>query len=143
MLGSLHDKLQLTGRALGHIFNFRSGCMDTMHLLPSIAIQPNLELKTQPIQLLGSLPLVIPLPILSLWILLVKAFNSYLVVEFSRGLKRAPKTTLERTMAAVTQDPFYKTYLFIICRFLKLARVFVLCKYLQPSLMLWVRPKLT
>jgi hypothetical protein len=30
--------------------------MHTMHLLPGIAIQPNLELKTQPKQLLGSLP---------------------------------------------------------------------------------------
>jgi hypothetical protein len=35
--------------------------MHTMHLLLSVAIQPNLELKTQPKQLLGSLPLVIAL----------------------------------------------------------------------------------
>jgi hypothetical protein len=33
-----------------------------MHLLPGVAIQPNLELKTRPKQLLGSLPLVIMLP---------------------------------------------------------------------------------
>jgi hypothetical protein len=33
-----------------------------MHLLPGVAIQPDLELKTQPKQLLGSLPLVIALP---------------------------------------------------------------------------------
>jgi hypothetical protein len=33
-----------------------------MHLLSSVAIQPNLELKTRPKQLLGSLPLVIALP---------------------------------------------------------------------------------
>jgi hypothetical protein len=36
--------------------------MHTMHLLPSVAIRPNLELKTRPKQLLGSLPLVIGLP---------------------------------------------------------------------------------
>ena len=36
--------------------------MHTMHLLPGVAIQPNLELKTRPKQLLGSLPLVIALP---------------------------------------------------------------------------------
>ncbi len=36
--------------------------MHTMHLLSGVAIQPNLELKTQPKQLLGSLPLVITLP---------------------------------------------------------------------------------
>jgi hypothetical protein len=33
-----------------------------LHLLSSAAIQPNLELKTQPKQLLGSLLLVITLP---------------------------------------------------------------------------------
>jgi hypothetical protein len=36
--------------------------MHTMHLLSGVAIQPNLELKTWPKQLLGSLPLVIALP---------------------------------------------------------------------------------
>ncbi len=49
--GSTMDKLQLTGRAFGRVFKFRSGCMHTMHLLPGIAIQPNLELKTRPKQL--------------------------------------------------------------------------------------------
>ncbi len=39
----------------------------TMHLRPGVAKQPNLELKTQPKQLLGSLPLVIALPVLSLY----------------------------------------------------------------------------
>jgi hypothetical protein len=34
----------------------------TMHLRPGVAQQPNLELKTRPKQLLGSLPLVIALP---------------------------------------------------------------------------------
>ncbi len=50
------------GRALGQVFNFRSGCMHTMHLRSGVAIQPNLELKTWPKQLLGSLHLVIALP---------------------------------------------------------------------------------
>ncbi len=36
--------------------------MHTMHLLPSVSIQPNLELKTRPKQLLGSLLLVIARP---------------------------------------------------------------------------------
>ena len=36
----------------------------TMHLRPGVAKQPNLELKTRPKQLLGSLPLVIALPAL-------------------------------------------------------------------------------
>jgi hypothetical protein len=55
-------KLKLTGQALGQVFNFKSGCKQTMHLLPSLAISPNLELKTRPKQVLGSLPLVIALP---------------------------------------------------------------------------------
>ncbi len=33
--------------------------MHTMHSLPGVAVQPNLEMKTRPKQLLGSLPLVI------------------------------------------------------------------------------------
>ncbi len=36
--------------------------MQTMHLLPSVVIQPNLELKTQPKPVLGSLPLAFALP---------------------------------------------------------------------------------
>jgi hypothetical protein len=36
--------------------------MQTMHLLPSVAIQPNLELKTWPKPVLGSLPLAFALP---------------------------------------------------------------------------------
>jgi hypothetical protein len=38
--------------------------MQTMHLLPGVAIQPNLELKTQPKLVLGSLPLAFALPTL-------------------------------------------------------------------------------
>ncbi len=36
--------------------------MNTMHLHPSVALRPNLELKTRPKQLLVSLSLVIALP---------------------------------------------------------------------------------
>ncbi len=56
------DRLQLTGQNLGWIFNFRSGYMIAMHLLCNTAILSNLELKTQPKQLLGYLPSVIELP---------------------------------------------------------------------------------
>ncbi len=34
----------------------------TLHLLPGVAIQPNLELKTRPKPILGSLPLAFALP---------------------------------------------------------------------------------
>jgi hypothetical protein len=47
---------------MGQVYNFRSGCMQTMHLLPGVAIQPNLELKTRPKPVLGSLPLTFALP---------------------------------------------------------------------------------
>ncbi len=46
-------------------FQLWKWCMHTMHLLPSVAIQPNSELKTWPKQLLGSLPLLIAHPGLS------------------------------------------------------------------------------
>jgi hypothetical protein len=44
--------------------------MHTMHLLPGVAIQPNLELKTCAKQLLGSLPLVIALLVIKLLIII-------------------------------------------------------------------------
>jgi hypothetical protein len=37
-----------------------------MHLLPGVAKQPNLEMKTRPKQLLGSLLLVIVLPAIAI-----------------------------------------------------------------------------
>jgi hypothetical protein len=44
----------------------------TMHLWPGVAKQPNLELKTRPKQLLGSIPLVIVLPAEAYWAQVVK-----------------------------------------------------------------------
>jgi hypothetical protein len=57
---------------MGRVFNFRSCCMHTMHLLHNVAIQPNLELKTRPKKLLGSLPLDIVLPGRLLMIIMIK-----------------------------------------------------------------------
>ncbi len=45
------DKLYLTGLNLCLVFNSRSGRMFAIHLLWSITIRPNLELKTPPNQL--------------------------------------------------------------------------------------------
>ncbi len=59
--------------------------MHTMHLLTGVAIQPNLELKTQPKQLLGSLPLVIALPgwaKMTSWVSYL-ALPFYKVISFS------------------------------------------------------------
>jgi hypothetical protein len=59
--------------------------MQTMHLLPSVAIQPILELKTWPKQLLGSLPSVFALPnqtqasVLGILITFVNTFHFNLV----------------------------------------------------------------
>ena len=49
-----------------------------MHLLPSVAKQPNLELKTRPKQLLGYHPLVIALPVPFYIVSLPINCNSYL-----------------------------------------------------------------
>jgi hypothetical protein len=46
----------------GQTLAYRTSLTALLHLLPGVAKQPNLELKTQPKQLLGSLPLVIALP---------------------------------------------------------------------------------
>ncbi len=55
--GEIADKLKLTRQNLGSVFNSRSGCVQDMHLFYYEAKLTNLELKTQPKQLLGSLPL--------------------------------------------------------------------------------------
>jgi hypothetical protein len=56
------DILQLTGQNLGQVFNFRSGHLHATTFLVLSVKLPNLQLKTRPKQLLGSLPLVIALP---------------------------------------------------------------------------------
>ncbi len=59
------DKLQLTGQNQGRVFNFRSGHFYAATFLVLSVKLPNLQLKTWPKQLLGSLPLVIVLKGLS------------------------------------------------------------------------------
>ncbi len=56
------DKLQLTEQNLGRAFNFRLGHACAYYTVAQITKQPNLKLKTQPKQLLGSLPLAFALP---------------------------------------------------------------------------------
>ncbi len=56
------EKLQLTGKNLGQVFNFRSGCFHADTFLMSSEKMPNLQLKIWPKQLLVSLQLVIALP---------------------------------------------------------------------------------
>jgi hypothetical protein len=60
------DKLQLTGQNLGRVFNFRSDHLHAPIFLVLLVKLPNLQLKTQPKQLLGYLPLVIALPALGM-----------------------------------------------------------------------------
>jgi hypothetical protein len=54
-----------------------------MHLLPSLAKQLNLELKTRPKQLLGSLPLFIALPELTLVFLSLTSVHANFVKTFN------------------------------------------------------------
>ncbi len=61
--------------------------MHTMHLLPSVAIQPNLELKTRAKQLLGSLPLVITLPDDALWV----------ISEWRHNFERHPRSVIDNS----------------------------------------------
>jgi hypothetical protein len=56
------DKLELTGQNLGLVFNFKSGHFHALHFWCYKVKLRNLKLKTRPKQLLGSLPLVIVIP---------------------------------------------------------------------------------
>jgi hypothetical protein len=56
------DKLQLTGRNLCQVFNFKFGHLHAAHFWCYRVKLPNSKLKTCPKQLLVSLPLVIALP---------------------------------------------------------------------------------
>ncbi len=60
------DKLQLTGQTWAEFSTLEVAACHAMNFRHSIAIRPNLELKTQPKQLLGSSPLDITLPDLGL-----------------------------------------------------------------------------
>ncbi len=51
------DKLKPIGRNLGRVFDSRLGHACKGHAIEHVTKQPNLTLKTQPKQLLGSLPL--------------------------------------------------------------------------------------
>jgi len=57
------DKLQLTGRNLCQVFNFRNGRMQAMHFLCYWVNRPNLKLITRPKQLSSYLQLDITLPV--------------------------------------------------------------------------------
>ncbi len=59
------DKLKLTGRTLAEFSTLKVAASRAMHLPHSVAIQSNLELKTRPKKLWGSLLLDIALP--GLW----------------------------------------------------------------------------
>ncbi len=61
-ISKILDKFNLTGQNLSWVFNLRIGCKDPVHLHCFEAKLPNLKLKTQSEQLLGSLPLDFALP---------------------------------------------------------------------------------
>jgi hypothetical protein len=56
------DKLKLTGQNLGRVVYCRLGRACIGHAIVHTSKQPNFMLKTQPKQLLGSLPLAFALP---------------------------------------------------------------------------------
>jgi hypothetical protein len=60
--------------------------MHTMHLLPSAEIQPNLELKTRPKPVLGSLPLAFALPYGSPYFGRVLSYVRKMLMKLTTGL---------------------------------------------------------
>jgi hypothetical protein len=90
------DKLQLTGQNLGRVFNFRSGHLHAATFLVLSLKLPNLQLKTRPKQVLGSLPLVIVIPsgtfiespvVASSVVWLSQTCSSYLIKHFPASLQ--------------------------------------------------------
>jgi hypothetical protein len=70
----------------------------TMHLRPSVAKQPNLELKTQPKQLLGSLPIVIVLPGQDLRLLITFSFAGKMKLALSNSCSMLIYSTSEQSV---------------------------------------------
>jgi hypothetical protein len=66
MIGSYHGQTLASRTKLGQVFNFRYGCVCTPCTIYTKTELPNLKWKTQPKQLLGSLPLAFALPVESL-----------------------------------------------------------------------------
>ncbi len=62
LMGENMVKLKLTGQNLGQVFNSRLGHACICRAMAYITKQPNLNLKTWPKHLLGSLPLAFALP---------------------------------------------------------------------------------
>ncbi len=54
-----NGSFQLAGQNLGHVFNFRSGHLHAAKFLLLSIKLPNLQMKTRPKQLLGSLRVVL------------------------------------------------------------------------------------
>ena len=75
------DKPQLTRRNLSQVFNFRYGHLRADHFWCYQVKLPNLKLKTQPKQLLGSLPLVTALPGSPLWVEQRCLYEDFIVIN--------------------------------------------------------------
>jgi len=117
------DKLKLTRPNLGRVFNSRSGCLGTMKLLCSVAVRPNLELKTRPKQLLGSLPLEsLPPPpyptTMSARDLFAKRLPSKRVKEESNGTKSSHVCQGSVLYYAIVYDQSSRTTFIKLLKFL-------------------------
>jgi hypothetical protein len=106
------DKLQLTGRNLGRVFNFRYVHLHAEHFWCFQVKLPNLKLKTLPKQLLGSLPLVITLPgygvCLPCLIFASRAHTCAAVLHSNEGISAA---SFCRQVAALVPDMLCNFYL--------------------------------
>jgi hypothetical protein len=75
--------------------------MHTMHLLPSVALQPNLELKTWPKLLLGYLPLAFALPVITAALKCIKLLKCIAMSErlIGKGSKIDPSQLSDTQIA--------------------------------------------
>jgi hypothetical protein len=96
--------------------------MHAMHLLCSVAIQPTLELKTQPKQLLGSLLLDIALPGLVLIIMDEICFKtggfydaSWTVVDYRLDVAARASVTHKYTIDLMDMKRYFNATLWCRC----------------------------
>ncbi len=81
------DKLNLTERNLGRVFNSRLGHACISRAMAYITKQPNLKMKTWPKQLLGSLRLAFMLPIFVHQV----QFNAFTGIHSNNRLQAFPQ----------------------------------------------------
>jgi hypothetical protein len=115
------DKLKLTGRNLGRVLNSRLRCACMCHAISYITKRPNLKLKTQPEQLLGSLTLAFALPATTYYFLLI--FCKISLIGWIPGRKYRKQIIMHSRLTMVCQ---FVLGLMLLIFYVRKLRMFVI-----------------